>query len=248
METCPDHARVPAADDEARARIAAVRARVADIARRAGRDPATVRIVAVTKTFPAGAVELAVACGLPDVGENYVQEARAKREATSAAATWHLIGGLQRNKAKAAAALFDRVQTVDSAPLADALGHAAEGLGKRLPVLVQVDLAGRAGQRGVPPDGVADVVRAALGQPSLAVDGLMTIAPPGAAPTALRGHFRGLRALRDDVAGRLGVELPHLSMGMSDDFALAIEEGATIVRLGRALFGQRGGAARREGS
>jgi uncharacterized pyridoxal phosphate-containing UPF0001 family protein len=213
MEVCPDHARVQAADDDARARIAAVRARVAACAQRAGRDPA-----------------------------------RDKRDATAVAATWHLVGGLQRNKAKLAAAVFDRVQTVDSAPLADALGHAADAAGKRLPVLVQVDLAGRAGQRGVPPEGVADVVRAALGHAALAVDGLMTIAPPDAPEPALRAHFGGLRALRDDVAGRLGVELPHLSMGMSNDFPLAIEEGATIVRLGRALFGERGGAARREGS
>jgi hypothetical protein len=247
MQGRRDDARVPGPDDAAAARIRAVRARVAELATRAGRPPDAVRIVAVTKTFPAPVVALAVANGLPDVGENYVQEARRKRDEPGAAgATWHLVGGLQRNKARLAVQLFDRLHAVDGLPLAEAVSHAAADAGRRMPVLVQVNLAGRTGQRGVAPDDAEPLVAAAARLPGIAVDGLMTIAPEGVDAPALRTHFRALRTLRDALETRLGVELPHLSMGMSDDFPLAIEEGATFVRLGRALFGERGGAARRE--
>jgi hypothetical protein len=132
--------------------------------------------------------------------------------------------------------------------LAVALADAASDAGRRLPVLIQVNLAGSPGQRGVAPDGVEDLARALVDHPSLALQGLMTIAPAGAPPGVLRDHFRGVRELRDQVARRLGVELPHLSMGMSDDFSLAVEEGATFVRLGRALFGPRGSRSWREGA
>jgi len=239
---------VPASDEFGVGRIAAVRAQVASAAVRAGRTPESVRIVAVTKTLPPTAVALAVAAGLSDVGENYVQEARAKRAACSVAASWHLIGGLQRNKVRPAVATFDRIHTLDSAPLASALGREAAAAGRRLPVLVQVKSSGPETQRGVPPEAVRGLVEAALAEPGLAVDGLMTIAPAGAPLEAIRAHFRDLRRLRDYVAVGLGVELPHLSMGMSDDFSLAVEEGATIVRLGRVLFGPRGSGSWREGS
>jgi hypothetical protein len=227
-------------------RLAAVRATIEEAARRARRDPAGVRIVAVAKTFPAAAVAEALAAGLVDVGENYVQEAKAKR-ALVAGGTWHLIGGLQRNKVRAAVAIFDRVHTVDSAELGAALSRAAGEAGRRLPVLVQVNVADEGTKRGVRPERTAELVKRLLGEPALALDGLMTIGPAVDDPEAARPHLRALRALRDDVARSLGVELPHLSMGMSNDFSVAVEEGATWLRLGRALFGARGPGSRREG-
>jgi pyridoxal phosphate enzyme (YggS family) len=239
--------RVPAEPHAAVDRIAAVRAEVAAVARRAGRRPDDVTIVAVTKTMPPEVVREAIAAGLIDVGENYVQEARAKRLQVGGG-RWHLVGGLQRNKVRAAVAVFDVVQSVDSEPLARALGEAAAAAGRRLPVLVQVNAAGKPGQRGVAPEGLEAVARAVLEQGALELLGLMTIAPASADREELRAHFGTVRALRDATAKALGVEMPHLSMGMSDDFSLAIEEGATLVRLGRALFGPRRSAPWREGS
>jgi pyridoxal phosphate enzyme (YggS family) len=231
-----------------RERLAAIERTITDSARRVGRDPATVRVVAVTKTFPATTVSAALAVGLIDIGENYVQEARAKRSAAPGEATWHLIGGLQHNKVRSAVGLFERIDTVDSAPLAAALASEAARAGRRLPVLLQVNPAGERAKRGVGPDDVEGLARAVLGHPALALEGLMTIPPEGADAEASRPYFRQLHELRDDVARRLGVELPHLSMGMSNDFAVAVEEGATFVRLGRALFGARGTDFRSPGS
>lgn len=227
------------------ARLGAVRATIAAAARRAGRDPGDVRIVAVTKTLPPDAVAAALAAGLADVGENYVQEAAAKR-ARVPGGTWHLIGGLQRNKVRAAVRTFDRVHVVDGAPLAEALDMAAREAGRRLPVLVQVNVAAEATKRGTAPAAAGALCEAVLRLPGLALDGLMTIGPAVDDAEAARAGFRALRTLRDDVARRLGVELPHLSMGMSGDFAVAVEEGATLVRLGRVLFGARRPAAWRE--
>jgi pyridoxal phosphate enzyme (YggS family) len=217
-------------------------------AQRAGRDAADVRVVAVTKTFPAEVVSAALASGLRHIGENYVQEARAKRQSVGAEATWHLIGGLQRNKVRAALALFDRIETVDSAELAEALASEAGRLGRRLPVLLQVSLAGERAKRGVGSAEIERLAGAVLGHASLALEGLMTIPPAAAEAEASRPFFRQLRELRDTLERRLGVELPHLSMGMSNDFAVAVEEGATFVRLGRVLFGARGANLRSPGS
>jgi pyridoxal phosphate enzyme (YggS family) len=217
-------------------RVAAVRAEVAAAAQRAGRDPADVTIVAVGKTFRAAALDAALAAGLADVGENYVQEARAKRPGVRHPARWHLIGGLQRNKVRAAVALFDRVHTVDSAALGAALAAEVSGAGRVLPVLVQVNLGGEPRKRGVPPEEVEALAATLLRHPELPLDGLMTVPPPG----DTRPYLRLLREVRDRAASRLGVELPHLSMGMSDDFVAAVEEGATLLRLGRVLFGARG--------
>lgn len=228
-------------------RLASVRATIATAAGRVGRRADDVGIVAVTKTFPPEAVADAVAAGLVDIGENYVQEAQAKRARVSAG-TWHLIGGLQRNKARAAVATFDRLHTIDGLALARAVDTAAAGAGRRLPVLVQVNVAGEDGKRGVASEAVAGLCEGVLGLPALALDGLMTIGPAGDDPESMRPWFRTLRDIRDVVAQRLGVELPHLSMGMSDDFAIAVEEGATLVRLGRVLFGGRRASAWREGT
>jgi pyridoxal phosphate enzyme (YggS family) len=145
-------------------------------------------------------------------------------------------------------ATFDRVHTVDSVALADALAAEAVRAGRRLPVLLQVNVTGEPARRGVGPEALLGLAGAVLALPALRLDGLMTIPPPEIEPERRRLHFRRLRELRDHVQNRLGVELPHLSMGMSDDFAIAIEEGATMVRLGRALFGPRGPGSWREGS
>jgi len=227
-------------------RLVDVRTAIADAARRTGRDAARVRIVAVTKTFPPSVAATAIAAGLTDIGENYVQEAKAKRTQVGHG-TWHLIGGLQRNKVRAAVVVFDRVHTVDSPDLASALSTAAASAGRRLPVLVQVNVAQEATKRGADPSVAGTLCEAVLRLPALALDGLMTIGPVAPDPEAMRPCFRALRELRDDLAARLGVELPQLSMGMSDDFTVAVEEGATLVRLGRALFGARQAGAWREG-
>lgn len=228
------------------ARLGAVRRRIVEAAGRAGRDASRITIVAVTKTFPPGMVAAALAAGLSDIGENYVQEAALKR-ARVPGGRWHLIGHLQRNKVRQAVATFERVHTVDSPRLADALDRAAEPAGCRLPVLAQVNVAGEVGKRGVRPEEARGLCAALLRLGHLALDGLMTIGPLVPDPEQARQHFRGLRLLRDDLARGLGVELPQLSMGMSDDFAVAVEEGATLVRLGRVLFGDRGTRAWREG-
>ena len=229
--------------DDVAARAAAVRAAVADVARRAGRDPAAIRIIGVTKTFPPAAVRAALAADVRDIGENYVQEASAKRRAAGGAGTWHLIGGLQRNKVRAAVATFDWIHTVDAAPLAAALDAEAARSGRRLAVLIQVNVAGETQKRGVAPEGVETLAGEVLRMAGLRLEGLMTVPPAGASRT----HFQTLRQVRERAATRLGVELPHLSMGMSDDFAVAVEEGATMLRLGRALFGPRGRRPWREG-
>lgn len=212
---------------------------VAARARAAGRSPADVTVVAVTKTQPPAVVLEAHAAGLRDVGENYVQEARDKRAAVEARLAWHLIGTLQRNKARLAARVVDRVHSLDDVAVAHALDAACEALGRRLPVLVQVDVGRHPAGRGVRPDALGDFVRTLAACGHLAVDGLMCLAPPAAGASETRAAFRALRVLRDEAEAAAGLELPHLSMGMSEDYPIAIEEGATMLRLGRALFGAR---------
>ncbi|HZP43012.1 MAG TPA: YggS family pyridoxal phosphate-dependent enzyme [Candidatus Binatia bacterium] len=230
------------------AALAAVRREIDAAARRVGRDPGSIRIVAVTKTFPATVVSAALAAGLTDIGENYVQEGVKKRADVGGVGTWHLIGGLQRNKVRAAVASFDVVHTVDSARLAAALASETERAGRRLPVLLQIAVGGETTKRGVPPEGLHALAEKVLGYPALALQGLMTIPPAPEKPESSRRHFRLVAEVRDRTQNRLGVELPHLSMGMSDDFTVAVEEGATLLRLGRALFGARGLGASRPGS
>jgi pyridoxal phosphate enzyme (YggS family) len=229
-------------------RIGGVVAEVADAMRRAGRDPGAATIVAVTKTLPPTAVHAAAQAGLRDVGENYVQEARDKRTWVGDPVRWHLIGTLQRNKAKLAARVFDRIHSIDGVALARALDDAAASSGSRLAVLLQVDpVPGRA-RRGVPPEDLCGLAREVARCRHLAFDGLMTIAPPGVSVEETRSCFRAVRELRNDLAHTLGLELPQLSMGMSGDFCIAIEEGATLLRLGQVLFGARGPRPWREAS
>jgi pyridoxal phosphate enzyme (YggS family) len=215
--------------DEIRANIDALEARIVAACTRAGRGRGDVRLVAVTKTFPAADVEHAIAAGMTDVGENKVQEARDKRPGVTSGARWHLIGHLQSNKVKDAVRLFDVVQTVDSIDLAEKLGRAAGALGKRQEVLLQVNVGREEQKSGAEPEEVPELVKRIAAIPSLHVTGLMTIPPVGDP----RAFFRELRAMRDDLG------LAELSMGMTDDFEVAIEEGATIVRVGRAIFGSR---------
>ena len=217
------------------AAVAAVRARIAAAASRSGRKVEDITLIAVTKGVSLERIRAAVAAGIADLGESRVQEAVPKIAALGAPVRWHLVGYLQRNKAARAAALFEVIHSVDSAALLAALGRRAL---HPLDVLLQVKLAGAGGRHGVPSEALAALARQAVGLPGLRVVGLMTIAPPARDPEAVRTVFRRLRELRGEL-GRLIGPLPHLSMGMSDDFEVAVEEGATMVRIGRAIFGPR---------
>ncbi|HEY2704724.1 MAG TPA: YggS family pyridoxal phosphate-dependent enzyme [Candidatus Dormibacteraeota bacterium] len=219
--------------------VAAARERIAAAAERAGRDPASVRLVAVSKTVAAERVAEAVAAGVNDLGENRVQEAAAKRPQLPDGVRWHMVGHLQTNKAARAAATFAVVHSVDSVRLAEALAaRRPAGLGE-LEVLVEVELTGLPGHTGVAAAELEGTVRAIAELGGLRLRGLMTMAPPVAEPERARPTFATLRRLRDEVEQRCGHALPELSMGMSGDFEVAVEEGATVVRLGRAIFGER---------
>lgn len=220
--------------------LAAVRLRIARAAQDAGRDPGSVCLVAVTKGVTAARVQEAIAAGAADIGENRVQEAQAKRNHVNGRATWHLIGHLQTNKAKRAAELFDVVQAVDSARVAESLAANRSAARQPLDVLIEVELTGIASRSGVRPLEVEPLARAILALDGLRLRGLMTIAAPVDDPADAAPYFHRLRELRDDLEQRLGVGLPALSMGMTNDFEVAVAAGATIVRLGRAIFGQRG--------
>jgi pyridoxal phosphate enzyme (YggS family) len=223
----------------ARAREAVI-ARIAAAAERAGRDPGGVRLVAVSKTQPPDTVQAAIDAGLTELGENRVQEAVSKAAATHGG-RWHLIGPLQANKARRALETVDTIQSVDSLDLGRRLDRIAGELrpGERFPVLLQVNVAADPAKAGFAPADVEAALPALLALPNVAVEGVMTIGPLVADPEAARPTFVALR----ELAARLRVSHPglggELSMGMSDDFEVAVEEGATIVRVGRALFGER---------
>jgi len=225
--------------------IAAVRERIAAAAQRAGRTPKDIALMAVTKTFPAPVIREAHAAGLRLFGENRVQEFAAKAGALAdlAAAKWHMIGHLQTNKASKAAELFGTVDSVDSVRLAEKLDAAARDLGKKLPVLIEINVGGEAAKSGVAPDSreLDDILLAAPRFEGLEFRGLMTVPPFRDDPESARPFFRKLRELRNAIAAR---KLPRiamnvLSMGMSHDFEVAIEEGSTCVRVGTAIFGER---------
>jgi hypothetical protein len=202
-------------------------------------------LVGVVKTVTEESIREAVALGLSDLGENRVQEAERHIGAIGrTAARWHMIGHLQRNKAGRAVELFDRVHGVDSVELADALSRRAVNAGHRLPVLVEVNVSGEATKFGAAPDTVVGLLERVAALPGLALDGLMTVGAPVATAEQARPGFARLRALRDAGERALGRRLPELSMGMSGDFEVAVEEGATIVRVGSALFGERSGPGR----
>ncbi len=223
-------------------RLAGVRARIAAAARSVGRDPASVRLVAVSKTFPIDAIREAYAAGQRDFGENRVQEALQKIEAsTDLEIRWHLLGHLQTNKARKAGPAFTMVQSVDSVELLNKLDQAAGEAGANPELLIQVDLAGEATKFGVPPGEVPRLLEAAARCRAARVVGLMTLPPAADAPEDARPWFARLRGLREDwlASGVPAAMLHELSMGMSGDFEVAVQEGATIVRVGTAIFGSR---------
>jgi pyridoxal phosphate enzyme (YggS family) len=236
---------------ELEARLAAVQERIARAAARAGRRPEDITLVGVSKRQPAEAVAALVAAGLAHCGENFVQEAREKIPRVAAllgagprAPRWHFIGRLQSNKAKLAAELFDVVEAVDRPELAHALDAHAAAAGRTLEVLLQVNVSGEAQKGGAAPEALAALARAVAALPRLRLTGLMTIPAAAERPEDVRPAFARLRELRDGLCRDAGgLTLPELSMGMSADFEVAIEEGATIVRVGTALFGARGGRA-----
>jgi pyridoxal phosphate enzyme (YggS family) len=217
-----------------------VQAEVASAARRAGRDPSAVTVVGVCKTVERPTVDEAYARGLRHFGENRVQIARAKFGAGRPAdTTLHLIGSLQTNKAREAVALFDIVHSVDRASLIDALATAAARAGRRLPVLLQVNIAAEESKQGCATEEAPALAAAIIAQPALELRGLMTMAPFTAAAEETRPVFRSLRLLRDELRhAHPDIPLPDLSMGMTNDYPVAIEEGATIVRVGRAIFAE----------
>lgn len=225
--------------EEFQKRADEVRAKIASACVRAGRDPSTVQLLAVTKTHPALAAEYAARYGLRAVGENRVQEAIEKQPHCSTPLQWELIGHLQSNKAKLAAAHFDRVQSVDSIKLLNQLDTAAAALGKTLAVLLQINAGRDPAKFGAELEDAPQLLEAALTKKNLRVDGLMTIAPLSDDPAVATRTFATLRELRDELAARFGTPLSELSMGMSGDLAAAILAGSTQVRIGTALYGTR---------
>lgn len=214
--------------------------RVARAAKRAGRSADEITIVAVSKTFPAEAVRAAYEAGFRHFGENRVQEFESKRaELLDLDATWRLIGHLQSNKARRAAEIFDRIDSVDSASLAARLGSAAGGREACLPILIEVRLGGEKSKSGVDETDLAALAKEVDSLTHLQLLGLMTIPPYEDELEKVRPYFRKLRELRNGLSRELGRELPVLSMGMSHDFEVAIEEGGTEIRVGTAIFGER---------
>jgi pyridoxal phosphate enzyme (YggS family) len=227
-------------------RADALRARIAQACAAVNRDATSVELLAVTKTHPAAAADYAARYGLRAVGENRVQEGvekRAQISAGSAQLRWELIGHLQSNKARVAAQHFDRIQSVDSEKLLNHLDRAAAELGKKLPVLLQINAGDDPAKFGADLANAPRLLEMALLKSNLRVDGLMTIAPLGGTPAETAGHatrtFANLRALRADLAARFRTPLVELSMGMTGDLEIAIAEGSTLVRVGTALFGTR---------
>ena len=219
--------------------LEAVQALIAAAAQRGGRDPGAVKLVAVSKTVEVGRIKEALAAGQNIFGENYLQEAKAKIAALGEGPNWHFIGHLQTNKAKAAVELFHLIHSVDRLHLAQALEKAAARLGKVQEILLQVNLAGEASKSGAAPEAVDELYREIAGLDHLRVVGLMTMPPWFDDPEVVRPYFKALRELRDRLRQMDLGPLPELSMGMSGDFEAAVEEGATLVRVGTAIFGKR---------
>lgn len=221
------------------ANLSEVEDRIGEACTRVGRSRSEITLVAVSKTFPRAVVETALAAGIRDIGENKVQEADGKVRGLGPDCRLHMIGHLQSNKARLAAEIFDVVQTVDSERIARRLDRAANELGKRLDVLIQVNVGGEEQKAGVDPGEVHGLAERVLDLEHLRLVGLMTI-PPLGDESESRRYFSRLRELLETLRARTGMEtLRELSMGMSGDYAVAIEEGATIVRVGSAIFGSR---------
>ena len=228
--------------EEISARRAEILGRIARAAERAGRDPGGIALLAVTKTHPVEVVRKAALAGLSRFGENRVAEGTAKIAALAAewpGLEWRLIGPLQTNKAKPALQYFSVIESLDRERLAARLEVLLAAEGKRLPVLLEVNLGAEETKSGSPPEQAEALASSALASPHLDVRGLMAVPPFTEDPEGARPYFKRLREIRDRLADRFGKPFPELSMGMSHDFDVAVEEGSTQVRLGTALFGPR---------
>ena len=223
------------------ANYARVRAQADAIARRCGRRPEDITIVCAAKTKGPEAVRAAIVAGATAIGENYVQEAREKIARVPEPVHWHLIGHLQRNKAKEAVRLFTLIHSLDIVALAQDLNRQGEKQGKTVRTLIEVNLGGESTKSGVAPEHLEELLTAVSALPAVRVEGLMTIPPPGPHAEASRPYFQALARLRERYSRfqTANINLRELSMGMTDDYQIAIEEGATVVRIGRAIFGER---------
>ena len=227
---------------EFKQRLEHIKQRIRKAAESCGRDPDTIRLVAVSKTFPAETVKEAIEAGATILGENYVQEAREKFDALiHYAVSWHFIGHLQSNKAKYAVRLFDLIHSVDSLKLAQALNQEAKKADKIQPILVQVNISGEDTKSGIAAAQTPDLISEISQLENLSIKGLMTMPPYFYQPEKVRPYFAALRRLRDRLKQQLipNVSMEELSMGMTGDFEVAVEEGATLVRIGTAIFGER---------
>jgi pyridoxal phosphate enzyme (YggS family) len=216
-----------------------IQQRIRAACERAGRDPASVTLLAVSKTHPPETIRSAADCGQLLFGENKVQEAKAKIPLCPGRLRWHFIGHLQSNKCRDAVELFVMIQSVDSLALAQEINRRAEAAARTLPVLLEVNVAGEASKFGYAPEKLLAELKELNALPRLEIQGLMTVPPWAAEPEKVRPHFRRLRELKAECEQILGAPLTHLSMGMSGNYETAIEEGATMVRIGTALFGPR---------
>jgi pyridoxal phosphate enzyme (YggS family) len=221
------------------ANLETIRQRIKTACDRADREPNSLTLLAVSKTQPPEVVNAAAGLGLLVFGENKVQEAKAKIPLCSGKLRWHFIGHLQSNKCRDAVQLFQMIQSVDSFSLAQEINKRAEEAAKVMPVLLEVNLAGEASKFGYQPEVLLKELNQINALPRIEIHGLMTVPPWSPNPESSRPHFRRLRELKEECEQVLGAPLPHLSMGMSGDFEVAIEEGATMVRIGTALFGPR---------
>ena len=224
---------------EIAANLERVRAQIAEAAEKSRRSSDEIELVAISKTHEAEKVRAAFDAGQQLFGESRVQEARAKIPLLPSAARWHFVGRLQKNKIRHALPLFELFHSVDSLELAQQMNRIANEEGSRPRILLEVNVAGEGSKIGFAPDVLSAEMSALLDLPRLTIEGLMTIPPPAPEPDASRQYFVALRELRDQLAAEFQMQLPQLSMGMSDDFVVAIEEGATLVRVGTAIFGKR---------
>ena len=221
-----------------------IRQRIAAACGRAGRDAAAVTLLAVSKTHPPEAIREAVEAGQLLFGENKIQEAKAKIPLCPGRARWHFIGHLQSNKVRDAVDLFELIQGVDTLAIAREISKRAVQAAKTMPILLEVNVAGESSKFGYPPDQLLAELKELNALPKIEVHGLMAIPPYVAVPEKARPYFQKLREVKTRAEDILGAPLPQLSMGMSGDFEVAVEEGATIVRIGTALFGERRGITR----
>jgi len=225
--------------NEIAANLERVRAQIAEAAKKSGRAIEQIELVAISKTHEAVKVRTAFDAGQALFGESKVQEARAKMPLLPSAARWHFVGRLQKNKIRHALPLFELFHSVDSLELAQQMNRIAEEEGSRPRILLEVNVAGEGSKIGFAPDALQAQMQTLLDLPRLTIEGLMTIPPLAPEAETSRQHFIALRELRDRFASEFQVALPHLSMGMTGDFVVAIEEGATLVRVGTAIFGKR---------